>query len=174
MNVKNNLNQGLSQFRINGKIVDEPKEIANHINDFFVNVGPELDNSIPKINHISSERYLKDRNRFNFIITHISNEEVLNLIQSLPNKGTGPVSIPLKMLKDVADLVVVPLCYIIDISFSTAIFLICSKLPKLFHCIKEGQLWIQIISDPFHYYLFLIRLLRKLCIKDFTSFSKSI
>ena len=42
VNVKNNLNHGLSQLNINGKLVEEPKEVANHVNDFFVNVGPEF------------------------------------------------------------------------------------------------------------------------------------
>ena len=62
VNVKNNPSQALSQLKINGKLVDEPKDIANHMNDFFVNVGPVLDKSIPKINHISPEKYRRDRN----------------------------------------------------------------------------------------------------------------
>ena len=139
VNVKNNLNQGLSQFKINGNIVVEPKDIANHINEFFVNVGPEVDKSIPKINHISSEKYLKNRNQFDFVITHISSEDVLNLIQSLPNKGTGPVSIPLKMLKDVADIIVVPLCHIINISFTTGIFPNLLKIAKVLPLHKGGS-----------------------------------
>ena len=68
VNVKNNLNHGLSQLNINGKLVDEPKDIANHINDFFVNVGPELDKNIPKINHISASKYLRNRNHTKFVI----------------------------------------------------------------------------------------------------------
>ena len=139
VNVKSNLNQGLSQFKINGKIVDEPKDIANHINDFFVNVGPDVDKNIPKINHISSDKYLKDRNQFNFIVTHISNEEVLSLIQSLPNKGTGPVSIPLKLLKDAADIIVVPLCHIIIVSFATGVFPDLLKIAKVLPLHKGGS-----------------------------------
>ena len=122
MNVKNSINHGLSQLNINGILVDEPKDVANLINDFFVNVGPDLEKTIPKINHISANKYLKDRNQFNLIIAHITEEEILELIQFLPNKNSGPTSIPLKMLKVVADLIVVPLCRIINMSFSTGVF----------------------------------------------------
>ena len=75
---------------------------------------PELEKNIPKVNHISANKYLKNRNQINFAITHISNEEVVELIQSLPNKGTGPASIPLRMIKDVVDIIVIPLCHIIN------------------------------------------------------------
>ena len=109
------------------------------MNDFFVNVGPSVDKNIPKINHITPEKYLKDRNQFNFIIMHISNEEVLNLIQSLPNKGTGPTSIPLMMLKDVADIIVVPLCHIINVSFSTGVFPDLLKVAKVLPLHKGGS-----------------------------------
>ena len=120
-------------------MVDEPKDIANHVNDFFVNVGPELDKNIPNINHISASKYLKNRNQFNFVITHISNEEVLELIQSLPNKSTGPVSIPLKMIKDVVDIIVVPLCHIINISFATGVFPDILKIAKVHPLHKGGS-----------------------------------
>ena len=118
--------------------MDEPKEIANHINDFFVNVGPELEKNIPKVGHISADKYLKDRNQVNFAIAHISNDEVLKLLQSLPNKGTGPANINLKMLKVVADLIVIPLCHIINISFTTGVFPEILKIAKVLPLHKGG------------------------------------
>ena len=139
VNVKNKFNQGISQLNIKGKIVSEPNDIANHINDFFVNVGPELDKNIPQVNHISANRHLKDRNQFNLIIAHISSDEILELIQSLPNKGSGPVSIPLKMLKVVVDLIVVPLCHIINVSFSTGVFPDILKIAKVLPLHKGGS-----------------------------------
>ena len=139
VNVKSNLSQGLSQLQINGKIIAEPKSVANHINDFFVNVGPELDNNIPKINHITANNYLKDRQQVNLIIAHISNDEILELIQSLPNKGSVPSSIPLKMLKTVADLIVIPLCHIINLSFTTGVFPTILKIAKVLPLHKGGS-----------------------------------
>ena len=40
-------------------ILDDPKEIANKFNDYFVNVGPNLANTIKQIDNSSSDKYLK-------------------------------------------------------------------------------------------------------------------
>ena len=139
VNVKNKLNLGLTQLNINGKIIEESKDVANHINDFFVNVGPDLDKSIPTVNHTSATKYLRNRIQTDFIIAHISNDEVLKLIQGLPNKGTGPASIPLQMLKPVADLIVIPLCHIINISFQSGVFPDALKIAKVLPLHKGGS-----------------------------------
>ena len=49
----------------------------------------------------------------------MSNEEILDIINSLENKSTGPSSIPLKMLSVTPDLIILPLAYIINLSFLT-------------------------------------------------------
>ena len=59
--------------------------------------------------HVSPNKFLKQRNQFNFLIVHISNEEVLDIINSLSNKATGPSSIPLKLLLLISDLIIIPL-----------------------------------------------------------------
>ena len=53
----------------------------------------------------------KNRNQFNFIIAHIYIyiEVVLEIIKFLPNIVTGPSSIPLNLLRVIADLIVFPL-----------------------------------------------------------------
>ena len=58
---------------------------------------------------------------------------------ALPNKGTGPASIPLRMLKDVVDLVITPLCYIINLSFSSGIFPDVLKVAKVIPIHKGGS-----------------------------------
>ena len=54
-----------------------------------------------------------------FVIAHVSNEEILDIITSLENKSTGPSSIPLKLLSLIPDLIILPLAYIINMSFIT-------------------------------------------------------
>ena len=139
VNTKNTINYGISQLNINGKIIEEPKDIANSVNDFFVNVGPETEKNVPKINHISPVKFLKNRNNFNLVIAHISNKEILDIIKYLPNKATGPVSIPLKILHIVADLIVFPLCHIINVSFSSGIFPDMLKVAKVLPLHKGGS-----------------------------------
>ena len=138
VNVKKSTHFSISQLNINGKITDDPNEITNKINNYFVNVGPQTEKGVPKVPNISADRFLKNRNQVNFIIAHISEEEILNIITALPNKSTGPASIPLKLLKVVADIIVVPLCVIINLSFSTGVFPEIWKVAKVIPLHKGG------------------------------------
>ncbi len=83
--------------------------------------------------------YLKDRNQFNLIIAHISEEEILTIIKSLTNKSTGPASIPLKLLTIVVDIIVVPLCRIINLSFTSGVFPDVLKVAKVIPLHKSGS-----------------------------------
>ena len=60
--------------------------------------GPNTEASIPKVPNISPSKFLKNCNQINFVIAHISNEEILDIINSLENKTTGPFSIPVKTI----------------------------------------------------------------------------
>ena len=137
--MKKSVRFSISQLNVNGKIVDDPAMIADKLNKFFVNVGPETEKKVPKVPHASPEKYLKNRNQFDLIIAHISEEEVLNIINSLPNKSSGPTSIPLRLLVDVADLVITPLCHIINLSFRTGIFPDILKISKVVAIHKGGS-----------------------------------
>ena len=84
-----------TQLKIGGKVIDNDKEIATK---FFVNVGPSTENMIPKVPNLSPSKFLRNLNQIKFVIAHVSNEEVLDIINSLENKSTGPFSIPLRVL----------------------------------------------------------------------------
>ena len=129
---------GISQLNLKGRIIDDPKDIANSVNDFFTNVRSNTEKSVPKVENITPEKYLQNRVGTDFLMTHISEEDILDIIKSLPNKGTGPASIPLKLLKVIAHIVVVPLCYIINCSFSTGVFLEILKVAKVIAPHKGG------------------------------------
>ena len=139
VNVKKSVRFSISQLNVNGKIVDEPTEIVEKLNNFFVSVGPETEKQVPKVPHASPEKYLRNRNQFELIIAHISHEEVLSIISALPNKSTGPTSVPLRLLKDVADLIITPLCHIINLSFSSGIFPEILKISKVVPIHKGGS-----------------------------------
>ena len=96
-------------------------------------MGPITEQTIPRNPVVNPVKYLKNRNQFNFLVTNISNEEVLNIIKNLEDKSTGPQSIPIKLLKLIPDLILVPLCKIISMSFSSGKFpdplKICKTIP---------------------------------------------
>ena len=117
----NNISHNVTQLSSNGRMIDDPKCIANKLNNFFVNVGPTTEITIPKIppDKISPKSYMKARNNFVFIIAYISTEEILEIINHLETKSSGPASIPIKLLKIITDLIIIPLTKIINTSFST-------------------------------------------------------
>ena len=105
-----------------GQILDNDKEIATNFNNFFTNVGPNTENLIPKVPNISPSKFLRNRNQINLVIARVANEEILDIINSLENKSTGPSSIPLKMLSVIPDLIIIPLAHIINMSFLTGAY----------------------------------------------------
>ena len=128
------MNPKIAQLKINDRVIDDPKLVVNEINHFFVNMGPNTEKDVPKVPNIFPARFLKNRNQFNFIITHIFNKEVLEIIKSLNNK-----CIPLNLLQIVADLIVLPLCQIINMYFSKGIFPEKQKLMKIIPLHKGGS-----------------------------------
>ena len=137
VNVKKPADFSISQLNISGKVVDDPVSIANNFNTFFANVGPETDKSVPKVPNMSPTMFLKNRNQYNLILAHISENEVSEIINALANKSTGPASIPLQMLLVVVDLIIVPLCRIINLSFS---FSRCSEGSQS-HSASQGRFY---------------------------------
>ena len=128
----------ISQIKVKDKIIDNPKKVVEAFNNFFVNVGPNTEKNIPINPKIKPEFCLKNRNQLNFLIAHISNEEVLDIINKLENKSTGPQSIPIKLLKLIPDLILIPLCTIINQSFITGKYPDALKISKVIPIHKSG------------------------------------
>ena len=133
------MNPTISQLTINGRLIDETKMVVNEFNNFFVNLGPNTERDVPKVQNIFPDNFLKNRNQFNFIIAHISNDEVFEIIESLNNKSTDPTSIPLNLLRIVVDVIVFPLCHIINMSFFNGIFPEKLKIVKVIPLHKGGS-----------------------------------
>ena len=173
-----------SQLNVGGNIIDDDKELASNYNHFFVNVGQNTENAIPKVPNISPSKFLKNRNQINFVIAYISNKEILDIINSLENKSTGPFIIPVKLLSLIPDLLIIPLAFIINMSIQSGVFPELLKVVKVIPIHKGGstqgysysQGWIysrlflftrvdllktSTIIDQSHCYLFLIKLLKK-------------
>ena len=127
------------QLNIGGKIIVDDKDLATNFNDFFVNVGPSTENAIPKVPNILQTKFLKNRIQVNFVIANISNEEILDIINALENKSTGPSSIPLKLLLLIPDLVIIPLAYIINMSLLTGEYPDLLKVVKVIPIHKGGS-----------------------------------
>ena len=139
INISNSKNNSISQLNVDKKVIDDPKEIVTALNDFFVNIGPNTEKTIPRNPILRPEKYLKDKNQIEFLIAHISSEEILDIINQLESKSTGPQSIPVNLLKLIPDLIILPLCKIINKSFSSGIFPEALKICKVVPIFKGGS-----------------------------------
>ena len=80
--------------------VDDPVKMANIFNQYFVNVGSNLDNTIPRT-RMSPVDYLKKRNGSSMFLAPVTTQEIDVIIQSLnTKKSIGPYSIPVFLLEN--------------------------------------------------------------------------
>ena len=56
VSIKKSTKTYITQLTINNKVIDVPKQVANEVNNFFVNVGPNTEKSVPKVPNISSRK----------------------------------------------------------------------------------------------------------------------
>ena len=69
----------------------------------------------------------------------MSNEELLDIINSLGKKSTGQSSIPLRMLSIIPDIIILPLVHIIKISIVTGVYPDLLKIVKVILIHKGGS-----------------------------------
>ena len=55
---------------------------------FYVNVGHLTETSIPRSGNISPLKFLKQRNQQDFLLAHVSHDEVLEIINALENNSS--------------------------------------------------------------------------------------
>ena len=67
------------------------------------------------------------------------NQEVLDVINLLQNKSSGPYSIPFKLLMLIPDLLIIPLAHIINMSFNTGVYQDLLKIVKVIPIHKGGS-----------------------------------
>jgi hypothetical protein len=81
------------------KSFTDNKSISQTMNNYFVNIGPSIENKIPKAKS-SFQTYLKDRNLTDFLLNPCDSNEIIDIISSFgTGKATGPFSIPTNLLK---------------------------------------------------------------------------
>ena len=69
-----------------------------------------------------------------------SHDEVLEIINALENKATGHASIAVKLLKLIPDLIIVPPCKLVNLSFISGSFPDPLKIVKVITIHKNEQL----------------------------------
>ena len=140
VNINSNSQGHVKLLNENDKFITDQKKIANSFNKYFVNVGPDIDKTIPKSIH-NYQDYLSDlKNNKTFFMSPTNSKEVFDIIASLDiNKSTGPNSIPVYILKVYNNFFSENLSKIINISFSTGVFPDLCKIAKVIPIFKKDN-----------------------------------
>ena len=90
--------QNTSQLIVCGKTCNDPQQMANIFNNFFVNVLNQVCSKMPRTN-TSPLDYLKQRTTDSIFLQPIIYTVIEDIISCSQNgKSTGPFSIPVKLL----------------------------------------------------------------------------
>ena len=118
---KNNFAKISKGFRHNGKIIDNPQEIANAFNLYFINIGPSI---AEQINSNRSHRdYLTKSYTSTLCLTNINEDYVVSLIDRLKNKESSGIDrLSNKHLKAAKNLLAKPLTLLNNQMLNTGIF----------------------------------------------------
>ena len=131
--------------------------MANLFNNVFVNTAKKINENIPRTGK-SPLDYLSFQNESSFFISLASPEEIKVIINSRKSgKAVGPHSIPIYLLKILSEYIAVPLCDIVNESFSSGIFPDMMKLAKVVPLYKRILLKFRHIIDRYYCYQFSVR-----------------
>jgi len=128
----------VTQLSYRGQTVSDPQSIANSFNDFFSNIGQDLDREIPDV-PISPLDYMGNPSPSSFFIRPASVAEVVNLINKLPNKTSNIYSVPTFIWKFCNDLISPIICTLFNSSINAGIFPECLKIARVVPVFKAGN-----------------------------------
>jgi len=120
-------------------VINEPKDIANNFNNFFINVGKNLANKITP-GKKSFKSYLKEED-YVMDELEVSPDELRFAFSTLkPNKSSGLDDISPRVVKEVFDIIEYPLLIIFNLSFNNGVFPDLLKLARVVPIFKEGDI----------------------------------
>uniref|UniRef100_A0A3P9M519 Reverse transcriptase domain-containing protein n=1 Tax=Oryzias latipes TaxID=8090 RepID=A0A3P9M519_ORYLA len=121
--------------------IDQREEIAKRFNDFFVNVGPELEKQIPDPGTFRKDvQMLIDRNPSSMFLNPVTENEILKTVRGMKGKLSTDVNgIDMALVKTVISGILKPLEYIFNLSFQTGSFPNQMKIAKVIPLYKTGN-----------------------------------
>lgn len=125
-------------FKHNGVDINNEQDIANKFNNYFVNIGKELTNTMQPTD-VSHTKYLRGTYNNTLYLYPATSEEVYNILLNLKNSSAGHDDIDSRLLKQVSSYIIQPLTHICNLSLSNGIFPQELKLAKVLPIFKSGD-----------------------------------
>ena len=128
------MNKNIIKIQTDNKLIEDPLQLAELFNTFFKDKVQNLANAIkkdPKIDTFSRLKGKLQGSNLRFTLKTVTENEVLKIIKSLkPKKSYGFDGITSEVLELGAEVLVVPLTYIINFSIVTGKYPSNWKIPK--------------------------------------------
>ena len=116
-----------------------PSDIANLLNKYFVNVGPNLAKTIES-NNVSFEQFLPNHINKSVFFKPVDETEVIKITKGLKtSKSSGHDNINTFFMKKIINAIAKPLCHIFNLSISLGKYPNAFKLPKVIPIYKKDN-----------------------------------
>jgi len=125
----------------NNHIIQNPNDVAKTLNKYFINVAPNLLKKLPnpKPNQ-SFHSYLSKSTPNSFFFRETNEQEVRLIIKSLDSKKAVDIyGFPISVIKDLTNVISLPLAHIVNSSLANGIFPDMLKLAKVIPLFKGGD-----------------------------------
>ena len=132
-----NKSNSIREIKINDKIINDPLEIANNVNEHFINIPSKLSEKFTNadINNININKDYPT-----IFIEPVTETEVFNIIVDIKKShSSGMDNISSNILKSVAHYVIQPLTFLINWSISEGVFPDVLKTAKIIPLFKKGD-----------------------------------
>ena len=125
-------------FSANGKLLTQPKEIAEKFNDYFINIGSNYSNSNEE--GTTPNQYMPPKKEAIFSFKPTTNKEISDIIKRLKCKeSSGFDNISTRLLKYISEKVSPSLSLMINQSLLTGIFPTKLKIAKVITLFKKDD-----------------------------------
>ena len=122
INVSKKSSTNINQIVNDNQTFTDNKSIAKALNNYFVNIGPSIENKIPKAKS-SFQTYLGDQNPVSLILNPCDTDEITEIISSFgARKACGPFSISTNLLKEFSQHFSKPISIIVNKSLQEGVF----------------------------------------------------
>lgn len=123
------------------QIVNEPNKVASLFNNYFKNAPLDVIKQIPRAANKQSNSFKINTQSASMYLSPISEEEILNILKhKIKSKwSAGPDEVPLIILKKSGYLILKPLVFLINLSFTTGCFPSNIKTSRVIPIYKKGN-----------------------------------
>jgi hypothetical protein len=129
--------QTISELKLpDGRVIDDPADVAEEFNRHFTLAAPTLERSIPTV--LTDPMTYMPRSVNSFVCIPCDSAEIVKIIGSFKSKPSNVNVIPNFVFKRVAGLISDIVCKFLNVSFSTGVFPDSLKVAKIIPIHKSG------------------------------------